>query len=178
VGDRFGPWLCPGVIDVGHLMDVVARDVADAKARSREEVLLLFEGIKAAHADWLKGHNLSGKALRQAGTPFSEAYDDVERWLADTAPPKPKRPTRGYVYFIGMEGDTTAVKIGFATNVDDRRSTLQTSSHHTLKVLAVIKGTLDKEKELHRKFASDHIRGEWFRRSDALAAFIVQNSLP
>jgi hypothetical protein len=88
---KFGPWVCPGVIDVGRLMDVVARDVASAKARSRQEVVRLFEGIKAAHADWLKGHNLSGKALRRAGTPFSEAYDDVECWLTESAPRKRQR---------------------------------------------------------------------------------------
>jgi hypothetical protein len=113
---KFGPWTCPGVIDVGRLMDVVAEDVAKAKANSREHVLWLFEGIKEAHAAWLRGHNLSGKALRRAGSPFSEAYDDVERWLAETAPPKPKRPQRGFVYVIGMEEDATAVKIGFATD--------------------------------------------------------------
>jgi hypothetical protein len=159
-------------------MDVVARDVANAKAASREEVLRLFEGIKAAHADWLKGHNLSGKALRRAGTPFSEAYDDVECWLTETAPRKRRRQRRGYVYLIGMEEDATAVKIGFATDVDDRRSTLQTSSHYTLKILAVIVGTQATEKELHCKFASDRIRGEWFRRSEAVEAFIVASAGP
>ncbi|TKV73681.1 GIY-YIG nuclease family protein [Bradyrhizobium elkanii] len=73
------------------------------------------------------------------------------------------------MYVIGMEEDATAVKIGFATDVDDRRSMLQTSSHRTLKVLAFIKGTPAKEKELHRKFAADHIRGEWFRKTQAPA---------
>jgi Meiotically Up-regulated Gene 113 (MUG113) protein len=123
----------------------------------------------------LKGHDLSGKALRRVGTPFSDAYNDVERWLAETAPSKPKRPKRGFVYVIGMVEDATAVKIGFATDVDDRRSTLQTSSHHTLKVLAVVRGTRAMEKELHCRFASDHIRGEWFRRSEAVEAFIAAN---
>jgi hypothetical protein len=42
------------------------------------------------------------------------------------------------------------VKIGFATDVDDRLSTLQTSSHRTLKVLATIKGTIAMEKKLQR----------------------------
>lgn len=81
----------------------------------------------------------------------------------------------GFVYVIGMEEDATAVKIGFASNVDDRRSTLQTSSHYTLKILATIKGTRATEKELHCRFESDHIRGEWFRRSEAVEAFIAAN---
>lgn len=143
---KYGPYMFPGVIDVGHLMDLIDRDVAAAKAKSRDDVLQVFAGVKQGHADWLRSHNLSGRALRRAGSPFSGAYDHLESWLAETAPPKPPRAKSGFVYVIGMEGDTTAVKIGFATNVDDRRSTLQTSSHHTLKVLASIKGTRAREK--------------------------------
>jgi hypothetical protein len=171
---KLGPYIFPGIIDCGYLIDLIDRDVAAAKAKSREDVLRVFEGVKAGHADWLEDYNLSGHALRHAGSPFSAAYDHLERWLAETAPPKPKRPKHGFVYMIGMDEDATAVKIGFATDVDDRRSTLQTSSHHSLKILAVIKGTQAKEKELHRKFAVDHIRGEWFRRSEAIEAFIVE----
>jgi hypothetical protein len=110
----------------------------------------VFEGIKAAHADWLREHCLSERALRRAGSPFSESYDDLERWLEETAPPKKPRAKSGFVYVIGLTEDPTAVKIGFATDVDDRLSTLQTSSHRTLKVLATIKGTIAMEKKLQR----------------------------
>jgi hypothetical protein len=101
-------------------------------------------------------------------------YDDLENWLAETAPPKPKRSTNksGFVYVIGIEGDNSAVKIGFASKIEDRLSTLQTASHHELKVLAVIEGSPKEEKDLHRKFASDHIRGEWFRRTEAIESFV------
>jgi hypothetical protein len=47
-----------------------------------------------------------------------------------------------------------------------------------LKVLAVIGGTRAKEKELHRKFAADQIRGEWFRRTQAIEAFIAEVERP
>jgi hypothetical protein len=174
---KLGPYVCTGVIDCGKLMDVVARDVAAAKAKSRQDTVQLLEGIKAAHADWLEGHNLSGEALRRAGTPFRASYDDLERWLKETAPPKPPKSPRakiGFVYVIGMESDTSAVKIGFANDVDDRRSTLQTSSHHSLRILVAIKAARAMEKELHRRFAADHIRGEWFRRSEAIEAFITR----
>ena len=116
VAEKFGPYVYKGgVIDCGKLMDFVSADAMAAKAKSREEAIRVLAGIKAAHADWLKGHHLSGRALRRAGTPFSEAYDDLERWLQQTAPPKRARPKSGFVYVIGMEDDTTAVKIGFAT---------------------------------------------------------------
>jgi hypothetical protein len=157
-------------------MDVVARDVAAAKTRSREDAARMLEGIKRAHADWLEGHNLKGRALRRAGTPFREAYDDLESWLNENRPPKSSRSKRGFIYFIGMEDDSSAVKIGFAGNVNARLSTLQTSSHQRLKVLIVIKGTLAKERELHRRFTSDHIRGEWFRRTEVIEEFIAANT--
>lgn len=74
-----------------------------------------------------------------------------------------------WVYFID---DGTAIKIGFATDVEKRLLGLQTSSHRTLTVLLVVMGSRQLERRLHRKFRSDHIRGEWFHRSDALLAFI------
>lgn len=87
---RYGPWLCPGVVDVGKLMDAVARDVAAAKAKSREDVLRLFEGIKAAHADWLEDYKLSGKALRRAGAPHSV----MPMTMLSAGLRRPQRPKR------------------------------------------------------------------------------------
>jgi hypothetical protein len=169
---KLGPYVCHGVIDCGRLMDIVSRDVEAAKAKSREDALRMLKNIKAAHADWLDGHHLSGRALRRAGTPFSFAYDDLERWLSQTRPTKPAQA--GFVYVIGIEGDPTAVKIGFACRVADRLSALQTSSHHTLNVLVAFKATRAREKELHRKFAAERIRGEWFRRGEAIDNFIAE----
>lgn len=173
--DNIWPWICHGVIDVGRSMDVVAKDVSDAKGRSRQEALRLFEGVKAAHADWLRSYKLSRKALRRAGSPFSDAYDDLEHWLAETATCKKKQPAKGLVYVIGMVEDAKAVKIGFANDVHGRRSTLQTSSPYALEVLVAMKGAKADERELHRRFATDRIRGEWFRRSAAVEEFISVN---
>lgn len=173
---KLGPYICAGVIDCGALMDRALSDARASIARSRNDALLMLTEIKAAHADWLEGHGLTGRKLRQAGTPFSAAYAELERWLKETAPSKRPRAKSGFVYVIGMEGDNSVVKIGFATKVDDRRSTLQTSSHRELTVLLSIKGTRDKEKELHRRFAADHIRGEWFHRTRAVEDFIVANT--
>lgn len=174
---KLGPYICNGVIDCGALMDRALEDARAAMAKSREDALQWLSYIKQAHADWLKGHRLSGRKLRDAGTPFRAAYDELEDWLRDNPPPpKPPRPKKGVVYFIGMEGDKSAVKIGFASKLEDRVATLQTSSHHELKVLAAIKGTAKFEKELHRKFAADHIRGEWFRRTEAIEAFIAAST--
>jgi hypothetical protein len=74
----------------------------------------------------------------------------------------------------GFLAGSPAYNNNFASNVDDRLSTLQTSSYRTLKVLATIKGTIAMERKLHRDFADDHIRGEWVRRSEAIESFVAR----
>jgi hypothetical protein len=172
---KYGPYTFPGVVDVGRLMDMIQRDVAAAKAKSWDDASRALQWVKQGHADWLSGHSLAGRALRRAGSPFSHAYDDLEKWLAENRPAKAPRPTAGFVYVIGMEDDPTAVKIGFAVDVEQRLMQLQISSHHTLKVLALTKGTMATEKETHCRFATDYIRGEWFRRSAQIEEFISKN---
>jgi hypothetical protein len=73
-------------------MDHAIADANAAKGKSREDAIRFLWAIKTAHADWLEGHGLTGLNLRRAGTPFRAAYDDLENWLAETAPSKPKHP--------------------------------------------------------------------------------------
>lgn len=174
---RFGPYICKGVIDCGHLMDRTRQDARAAMAKSREDAVHWLAHLRQAHVDWYKDSRPSKRELQKLSTPFSAAIRELEDWLeANPPPPKPPRPKKGVVYFIGMESDKSAVEIGFASKIEDRLSSLQTSSHHKLKVLAAINGTAKLEKELHRKFAGDHIRGEWFGRTEAIEAFIAANA--
>lgn len=158
-------------------MDRALEDARKAMARSREDAVRWLAHMKQAHADWYSDSRPSKRELQKLNTPFRAAIRELEIWLEANPPPsKPTRPKKGVVYFIGMEGDSSAVKIGFASEIKGRLSSLQTSSHHKLKVLATINGTAKFEKELHRKFAADHIRGEWFRRSEVIEAFITSSS--
>lgn len=86
--EQFGPWKFPSVIDCGYLQDLVDHEVALAKTKSRQDVLRLLKDIRAAHAAWLEGHNLSRRALRLAGSPFRKAYNDVEQWLSKSGSAK------------------------------------------------------------------------------------------
>lgn len=83
---------------------------------------------------------------------------------------------RRCVYFI-QAGRSGPVKIGTALDLRERVIDLQCGNHEALFVLGVLLGG-DRalEQELHQRFWSDWIRGEWFRRSDALIAFM--RSLP
>jgi hypothetical protein len=73
------------------------------------------------------------------------------------------------VYFIACND---AVKIGTAVNVTSRFNTLQIGNPDPLCLLGAIPGDEILEKALHRRFKHLRIRGEWFRNTDELAAFI------
>jgi len=66
------------------------------------------------------------------------------------------------IYFI-QEGDNGPVKIGFSNDPGRRLQQLKTGSSKPLKLLAVIEGDANKEKELHASFQEFHISGEWFK---------------
>lgn len=77
------------------------------------------------------------------------------------------------IYFIQADG-VGHVKIGFTANDDAavRLATLQVGSPVPLKLLGTIPGTLGDEKNLHRRFASARVHGEWFRPIPELLALI------
>lgn len=78
----------------------------------------------------------------------------------------------GLVYFI-QASDTHRIKIGFTGGeVEKRRKTLQTSNAGVLTVLATLKGTVDYEKFLQKRFAAHRLNGEWFEPHPEILAFI------
>lgn len=75
------------------------------------------------------------------------------------------------VYFVS-DGD--AIKIGFTSNgVDRRLEALRNGNPREIKVLATMRGTMDDEKRLHRRFAEYRVRGEWFKAAPELLDFIA-----
>lgn len=81
---------------------------------------------------------------------------------------------RGLVYFA-QAGDDGPIKIGFALrDVEARIRELQTANAEKLTVLRVIDAGVSYEKALHRRFAVDKIRGEWFHPSEELLRFIAE----
>ena len=82
------------------------------------------------------------------------------------------------VYFIECVG-ADAIKIGYARgdrngNIHHRVSAMQSGCPLPLKLLAVTDGAEAEEASLHARFSGDWIRGEWFRASDELRAFVAQ----
>lgn len=79
----------------------------------------------------------------------------------------------GYVYFIVCV-DAPKCKIGFTKgSIENRLRTLQTGCPNELAIICAHPGTIDTERRLHERFSDSHIRGEWFRITDELRAYIV-----
>jgi hypothetical protein len=79
---------------------------------------------------------------------------------------------RDTVYFIRRQVGRGAVKIGYARNPAARLAELQTGSDARLEIIATLPGGQVVERALHVRFAHLRLRGEWFRYSGDLAAFI------
>jgi Meiotically up-regulated gene 113 len=76
------------------------------------------------------------------------------------------------VYFL-QAGHDGPIKIGWSADVRSRMSMLQTGQPHELRLLLLLEGGDQKtEKVMHRRFAASHLRGEWFRPSTDLLAFV------
>lgn len=87
------------------------------------------------------------------------------------------------IYFIACP-DANAVKIGVVGNSSTERvfmrlRGIQTCCPLAVQVLGVdLDGHYQEEGELHRRFAADRIRGEWFTLTDEVRAHISQFDIP
>lgn len=84
------------------------------------------------------------------------------------------------IYFI-QQGNDGPIKIGISWEIKKRLRDISVSSPFNPMVLALIPGNREKEKQLHRKFKKEHLRGEWFKASDRLMEFIrtlPNNNIP
>ena len=89
-----------------------------------------------------------------------------------------------YVYFIKSGNyDQSPIKIGVTGDVPKRLSDLQVGNPEELTVLAAIKVLGEDhaywiERNLHKFFKEDHIRGEWFRKVNMKKAEKICDSKP
>lgn len=77
------------------------------------------------------------------------------------------------IYFL-RSPQTGYVKIGLTENYHLRLSQL-IAQHGDLELLGLMEGSRDKEKALHKRFATDQVKGkgrEWFRPSAKLSELI------
>jgi Meiotically up-regulated gene 113 len=77
----------------------------------------------------------------------------------------------GIVYFC-QAASGGPVKIGYASDAEQRLKTLQTSHATELQLLNAIEGSFEDEKALHKRFAAYRIKGEWFKYTGAVKRYI------
>lgn len=76
----------------------------------------------------------------------------------------------GRVYVVGYAG---FIKIGFTSGpVENRIRTLQTACPEVLKVYGESHGTPELERQLHKRFATHRLEGEWFRRRGIIKKWV------
>jgi len=102
---------------------------------------------------------------------LQQAAEDEEREYNLPSVPPQRSDDDPFIYFI-RAGENGPIKIGFARDVEKRRTGLQPSTHEQLIILATVRAPLYTEGLLQHHFEEEHIRGEWFRPSPRLLRFI------
>lgn len=96
-------------------------------------------------------------------TPAKVTQADVARAIRDG---------ETFIYFL-RSGEF--VKIGQSLQWRGRMATMQIGSPYTIVPLLVLIDKPALEKKLHKRFRSDHFRGEWFHLGPAVTSFIKEN---
>jgi Meiotically up-regulated gene 113 len=81
------------------------------------------------------------------------------------------------IYFI-QAGENGPIKIGLAIQPETRKKKLQTAHYEELRIIGILDGNEETEKQLHMQFAEYRIRGEWFHPSHEILQFIDKNTQP
>lgn len=148
---------------------------ATYEGRGGETHLFLYPADDARTA-------VSGVAVK-GGVRFtleSATVTDAQAWIGRLGDPEmdwttkhhgPPLPTwDSRVYFIADEDGY--IKIGQARDPQQRLAGLQTGHRQHLTLLGTLAGGPAREADLHRRFAEQRVRGEWFSPSPELLALI------
>ena len=121
---------------------------------------------------WSKGALYA--AFGRTGSPLGRRPKDFASAERAALPPikiKPPTPKNGFVYFMRVNG-RGPVKIGFSVNVAQRLSNHGVSNSGKPVLVGSMHGTKTTERRMHNKYGDLHIRGEWFKYTGALKAFV------
>lgn len=80
--------------------------------------------------------------------------------------------------YLFLAAEVRMVKIGFSNNPWTRLKVAQSNCPVELSMAAILDGGTDFEIELHRLFAKDHVRGDWYRLSPEILGFIALDPTP
>ena len=83
----------------------------------------------------------------------------------------PQKRSDGWVYVIQWKERSHEVKIGFSLNLKQRFTDFLTYSSDTLVILKAFHASPEDEADLHARFESKRINGEWFKLDMGLKDF-------
>lgn len=106
-----------------------------------------------------------------SGITRAEILDIKAGLLADRR--KPSLDDR--VYFIECDYGDRPIKIGVSRDPKIRLSDHQVSCPWDLRIMHTTPGSFEDEHALHRRFAADLIRGEWFMASPSLLRLVLES---
>lgn len=86
------------------------------------------------------------------------------------------------IYFIQtlnpmLDIDKGPIKIGFTDDIKSRVQQCQVGNPYLIRTLGTMFGFVKEERELHVRFCSSYLRGEWFNYSDELRDYIKENAV-
>lgn len=111
------------------------------------------------------------RALERSKIRSEHANKEMLRRQANLALP---RSPSGWCYlYVALAGDDL-VKIGMATDPEQRLARLQTANGHRVTMLAVVPAHAALEAAAHQKFSHCRAEGEWFRLTPEVRVFIEQ----
>lgn len=127
------------------------------RVRSRGNAYYYYQANRSGPKD------ARGPVIRLPDDPASQAFEEAV--LAASRASGPVKPRvfekgAGYVYFL-VSG--AYVKIGFTTKPAGRLSTLSTGLGTGVQAFVLVPGSRAMEARLHREFADDRVRAEWFK---------------
>ena len=73
------------------------------------------------------------------------------------------------IYFIQS---LDKIKVGYTTDIEQRKKSLTIGNPHGLVVIGTIKGTKEHESKIHRKLKDHHVSGEWFHDNSNVRKYI------
>lgn len=120
----------------------------------REFIYALFDELEHNQTLLIKTTNITTNAMNT---------DEIKQEIANL-----EKLKKGIVYFIRDSG-TNYIKIGRTDgDPEDRLSCLQVGNPSELIIVKLIEcdDSIALERELHKKYAEFHIRGEWFNIGD------------
>ncbi|MCA6430260.1 MAG: GIY-YIG nuclease family protein [Cytophagales bacterium] len=78
------------------------------------------------------------------------------------------------IVYILYNRNHQAVKIGYASDINSRISSIQTSTPEKLCLMFTFEGGKELEKHFHSELKQFHIKGEWFKYNEAVKNFLLR----